>query len=558
MSPRITVYPARSVITMDAGRPRADAVAVMDGRVLSTGTIQSMSPWLERYEHVIDDTLRDKVIMPGFIDPHTHFGMSSGYLGVPYVGPIESPGPCGTNPAHPTRESVLDELRRLDQETQRGETIVAWGLDPAIQGGHVDRDLLDSVVPDRPLFIISYAPHFLYANSAALALTNVEDATAVDGVGHYPDGRLNGQFIEMAAHKAAVGKSAADLVADAGEDGLRRMSQIATAAGVTTVAELLFGLTDPAEEWRIHDAVFNGPETAVRMGLVFSALTLHDEYESAAAEHLKQQYRRNSDTLFFCGVKFLADGSFPAMSSRTRFPGYLDLTNGVENDVPWGELADRMRPYWEADIPIHCHANGDESIDATLDALAQLQRWSPRFDHRFTIEHYCISTPDQARRLKTLGAIASVNDYYVHYRSHVHRDQAYGPDRSEALARLGSLEREGVVFALHSDFSLVGVPMHPLTAVWVAVNRIGIDGETVNAPGERIGVDRALRAVTADAAYILGQERILGSLEPGKFADFAVLEDDPYEVDPAHLRDIPVWGTALAGALHPGKAESHA
>ena len=76
----ITVYRARKVITMDPGRPFAECVAVRDGRIVSTGTIESMQPWLKRYSHTIDETFADKIIMPGFIDPHTHFALSSSYL----------------------------------------------------------------------------------------------------------------------------------------------------------------------------------------------------------------------------------------------------------------------------------------------------------------------------------------------------------------------------------------------------------------------------------------------------------------------------------------------
>jgi len=101
---------------------------------------------------------------------------------------------------------------------------------------------------------------------------------------------------------------------------------------------------------------------------------------------------------------------------------------------------------------------------------------------------------------------------------------AYAPKRSEAFARLGSLEREAVIFGLHSDYPRVIVPMEPLTAVWTAANRYAEDGNTMVAPGERIRVDQALRAVTIDAAYVLGMEDRAGSLEPGRFADFAILE----------------------------------
>jgi hypothetical protein len=285
------------------------------------------------------------------------------------------------------------------------------------------------------------------------------------------------------------------------------------------------------------------------MALVPLENPLYKTHGDKTADFVLGLKQRASEKLFFHGIKFLSDGSFPAMSLRLRSPGYLDGSNGLRNDIPWEQLHERMLPFWKAGIAIHCHANGDEAIDASLDALAKLQLAHPRFDHRFTIEHYCISTPDQARRLKALGGLASVNSYFVHYRSLLHSEQGFGPDRSEALARLGTLEREGVVFALHSDFSLVVVPMHPLTAAWAAVNRVAEDGRTVMAPNERIGVERAMRAITIDAAYVLGIDDKFGSLEPGKYADFAILEEDPFEVDPMHLKDVRIWGTALAGKL---------
>ena len=121
---------------------------------------------------------------------------------------------------------------------------------------------------------------------------------------------------------------------------------------------------------------------------------------------------------------------------------------------------------------------------------------------------------------------------------------APSPDHPKWAAALNA---EGTPFTVYLAKRIY--TMDPLLGVWTAVNRFAEVGKTVMAPGERIGIDRALRAVTIDAAYVPGMEDRVGSLEPGKFADFAILEEDPCKVNPKHLKDIPVWGTALSGKL---------
>jgi predicted amidohydrolase YtcJ len=169
-----------------------------------------------------------------------------------------------------------------------------------------------------------------------------------------------------------------------------------------------------------------------------------------AVNIVKDTQKLQTDRLYVDGIKSFSDGSYPLLGSLVNFPGYLDGDNGQQGD---SNLVEIMKPFWNAGYQLHCHANGDQAVDITLGALAELQKECPRFDHRFAVEHYSMSTPMQARRLKALGGIASVNAYFIHYRS----------------------------------------------------------------------------------------------LQQGKFADFTILEEDPFEVDPKEIENIKIWGTVLGG-----------
>jgi predicted amidohydrolase YtcJ len=183
-----------------------------------------------------------------------------------------------------------------------------------------------------------------------------------------------------------------------------------------------------------------------------------------------------------------------------------------------------------------------------LDVLEKLQFEKPRVNCRFTIEHLGLSRPEQIRRMKDLGALASVNIYYLHELSDIYAREALGTARAHTMARAGTLSRHGIAFALHSDYTMA--PAQPLNSAWVAVNRKNVAGDVVG-PEERVSVEQALRAITIDAAYVLGLEHEVGTLQPGKRADFTVLEEDPFEVPPEDLRDIKIWGTVFGGVPAP-------
>jgi predicted amidohydrolase YtcJ len=192
--------------------------------------------------------------------------------------------------------------------------------------------------------------------------------------------------------------------------------------------------------------------------------------------------------------------------------------------------------------------NGDAGLDVVLDALEERQREDPDPARRVVLEHYGYARPDQHARVAALGVAVSNNPYYAHELAPVYAEHGLGPERAADISPLGALERAGVPVSFHSDYPMA--PAEPLRLVQVAVTRIASDGAVWGAD-QRMSLARALRAVTIEAAWSIGLEDEIGSIAPGKRADFTVLEADPYEVDPARLADLPIWGTVLDGRPHP-------
>ena len=553
---KLTIYTAKRILTMDQGRPFATAIAVNGDKIVSTGTLESLKPYMDRHPYEIDEQFKDNILMPGLIDTHTHFLMSGVFMMLYYVGPIPSYGARGeTNDPCLTRDDVLDRISDIVKKAgDSKEPIVCWGYDRAKYNGDLDRDMLDKISDTIPISVSNYAPHISYVNSAMLKYIKVDESTKVQGIGRYNDGRLNGWFVEQQAFGALMGPLK-DIIFPEGvsEKALHMHAEAAVNNGVTTAVDMAWGLFDFESEWTLNNKLVNDPSFPLRASLVPYEPNLSAKFGDKRFDYLDEKLAKNTDRLQIHGIKFQMDGSYPATTSKIGYPGYLDEDTGATGDTKWEDTVDWYWPYWDRGIRIHSHSNGDATLEMTLDALEELQKRKPRFDHRFTIEHLTISNPEQCYRLGALGGAASVNAYFPHYRGLLHSNYAYGPDRAEATARLGSLERGGVRFAIHADFNMVVVPMKPLEGAWIAVNRLAEDDKTVVAPGERISVEKALRAITIDGAWMMDREKDLGSLEPGKLADMAILAEDPMEVDPLKLRDIEVLGTIVGGVIHRAK-----
>jgi predicted amidohydrolase YtcJ len=256
----------------------------------------------------------------------------------------------------------------------------------------------------------------------------------------------------------------------------------------------------------------------------------------------------NTDKLRLGLVKLVADGSIQGFTARLRWPGYFDGSkNGLWYMAPDG-LAAVVKRFHEAGLQVHIHTNGDEATEAALDAFEKVLAGAPRRDHRHTLQHCQMASAAQFRRMAALGLCANLFSNHIYYWGDAHYAKTMGPDRAERMDACATAKQMEVPFAIHSDAPIT--PLGPLFTAWCAVNRKTMSGRVLGA-GQRISVVDALRAITLGAAYTLKMDAEIGSIEVGRFADFAVLQDDPTEVAPEALKDIRVWGTVLSGRLFP-------
>jgi predicted amidohydrolase YtcJ len=547
----ITVFVAKKIVTMDPGWPSATAVAVRDGKILSVGSLEDLQPWLQGAPHRIDRRFADQVIVPGFIEPHGHPVLGGTSLTRPLLTYLPVPNPYG--PPFPGVKNQAEATAKLREYVSKAgapdETILSWGYDLIAMGGkHLDKEMLDKVSATQPLLVWDASAHFVYANSGAIRKYKItREDTRTKGIIAGADGEPNGQFLGINAAKRILAEPLEALLRpEVALKNVYYLMDLSRQNGITTTSELAFGAISLPLEQAVFDRYFNDPSNPMRCVVVTDATAAKAAKGRDAIAFVKELASHHTDKLVFNGVKFFADDSFLSLGMVMDNPGYTDGREGLFIEEP-GKMVEAWRPWWEAGFQIHVHTNGNGGNRATLNALDGLMKLKPRFDHRFTLTHYGMSTPEMARRLARLGGLASVNPYYVYARSEFNAPFV-GSDRAYTAARLKTLVNEGVPTSLHADTPVA--PPFPLEEVWIAVNRFGLSGQA-RGPEERVNVHQALRMITIDAAYTLGVEDRVGSIASGKFADFAVLDQDPHDVPKEKIRDIKIWGTVFGGKVFP-------
>ena len=546
-----TVYAARKIITLNPKQPLATHLAVRDGRVLAVGDLDRMRAW---GHFKLDERFADKVLLPGFVEGHCHL-KEGGMWDWPYVGWFARRGPDGRVwQGADSMDAVVQRLARIDAEMRakgQGDEVplIAWGFDPIYFGSErMTVRHLDRVSATRPVVVSHSNGHLMSVNTPMLRLAEITRDCDIVGVMRFDDGEPNGELQEPAAMFPVMRKVGnAGLIAPMTDAGMQGFAALARMQGVTTATDLVNRLRD--EDVAILERACNADDYSVRVLPAFQAFHgTHGAIEGA--EHVRSLMARNSDRLRYGLVKMMLDGSIQGFSARLRWPGYFNgAANGIWVTAPKQYEAD-FETYHRAGLTIHTHTNGDEASEAAIDAIERVLARAPRPGHRHTLQHGQMIDAALFRRMAALGLCANLFANHVWFWGDQHREITMGPDRAERLDACRSALDAGVALAIHSDAPVT--PLGPLHVAWCAVNRLTPSGRVLGA-AERITVDEALRAITLGAAWTLGLDGEIGSLECGKRADLAVLEDDPLTVDPVKLKDIGVWGTMLSGRVFEAK-----
>jgi predicted amidohydrolase YtcJ len=539
----ITVYIAKSIITMNASMPRAEAVAVRDGKILETGTLESLQPWLSRHDHKIDEQFKDSFIVPGLIDPHLHPSMAAVLLPTYFITAMEWKMPWGTTPATRSAVEYDERLKEALSKPTHGELFITWGHHN-LWHGPISRSRLNSIDSKTPIVVWNRSFHEVCMNDAALELleikeADVENATQIDFE--------KGRFYEIGLGYAIQKLNPYILAPEVFKEGLLKLKEVVHFGGQTTIADMAVGLFDFETELNTQAALYENEDNPFRVELIAHSTVMQKGNSIEQAEELIAKLpERNSHRLNFRKrVKLFTDGAFFSQVAQLMEPGYIDGHHGEWMSTP-EQFEENVRVFWNKGYAIHVHCTGDLGLELAVDTLEKMQDEKPRFNHGFTIEHFGLSTPEQVFRLSRLGANISANAYYVHELSDIYSNDSVGYERASSMARIGTSFREGITTTLHSDFTMA--PAQPLMSMWVAVNRINEKGN-VMCEEERITPQQGLEAITINAARVLGLDHEIGSIRAGKKADFTVLQENPLEIDPIKIKDIDIKATVFEGKV---------
>jgi predicted amidohydrolase YtcJ len=522
------------VRTLDPARPWAEAVLIRQGRIARVGTDAEIAAAAPKDAKIV--RLGGALVLPGFIDCHTHF-LQGGYaLSSIQLKDVRS------------REEFVARFAAKVASTEKGAWILngTWDeekLDPPVLPA---RAWIDATTPENPVFVRRYDLHIGLANSLALKMAGITRDTPSPAGGEIVKDPATGEPTGI-LKEAAMNLVTRVIPPPSLKDNVLAIeAALAHAAecGVTSVHEMAF----PDE----FTPAFEAYQELYGSGGLTSRIYLYIPVPRIDLfEGLRMRSPFGNDYLRIAGLKGFCDGGLGARTAVFFRPYDDDPGNtGILHPQmsPEGTMEKRLLEADRLGLQVAIHAIGDKANDLILDIFEKAEAVNGPRDRRWRIEHAQHLRPEDIARYGKLRVIASVQPYHAidDGRWAVKR---IGTERLKTTYAFKSLLDGGAKLALGSDWMVA--PLNPLTGIHAAVTRATLDGKNPGGwyPEQKLSLEEAIRGYTLDAAFAEFSEREKGSIEAGKFADLVVLDQDLYKVAPERIKDIKVTMTIVGGRI---------
>lgn len=522
------------VWTVNEKQPVAEAIAVRNGKIIAVTTNNDIRRYIDAGTRIID--AGGKLILPGFIDNHTHFvdgGLQLQSIDLRYA----------------QDEEEFSRLIKEWAERYPGRWITGgtWDHDNFPGGNLPTKELIDPYTPDTPVFVRRYDGHMGLVNSYTLTLAGITPET--------PD-PPGGQIVRDPATGEPTGilrNAAMDLVInlipppteDDHIDAVKHALEEARTHGVTSIQDM-----SSPDDLRVYQHLHRTGELTARV----YAILPFSHWEYLANAGIEAPF--GNEYIKVGGLKAMADGSLGSSTALFFEPYTSDpATHGLPSDVTgdgrlerWAIAADR------AGLQPVIHAIGDSANSLILDLYEKIITENPLRERRLRIEHAQHIHPEDFERFADLGVIASVQPYHA-IDDGRWAEGRIGYERCKTTYPFRSFLDAGVTMSFGSDWTVA--PLNPLLTIYAAVTRQTLDGENPEGwfPEQKITVEEAIKAHTYTSAYSAYEEDSKGSITVGKFADFIILSDNILTIDPVKIKDVKIEMTVVGGKIVFGNKE---
>lgn len=527
------------ILTMEGDEPKyAEAIVAENGKIVFIGGISDAETKFKNSEKI---DLKGKTLLPGFIDPHSHFGMVSNTMGQVDLNPKPVGNVTNLN-------DILENLKKYkeDKKIPDGEWIFGWGYDDGelTEKRHPTKKDIDKVFPNNPVYLQHTSGHMGVANTLGL------EALKVSAVTKNPEGGTIVRFPNTTDPTGLVQETAMypfvrlmmEKLDSKQAEFFDTTQDYYASNGITTAQD---GMTS-----RESIKFFQSQANAGKFKIDLIALAGYSELESNLADttlHFKT-YKNGFKTQ---GTKIVADGSpqgktaFFSKPFLTEVPGCHHDCRGLPSLTQEG-LNKLFESAYAKDNQLFIHCNGDATIDMVLLAhenVCKKLKQPLDKDRRTIVIHSQFVRPDQLNKFVKYNMEPSFFTNHAYFWGDVHV-QNLGKARADFLSPMVSARKLGLKPTNHSDATVT--PIDPIFTIWTAVNRVSRSGAIIGS-AERTTPYLALQAITSFAAYEFFDENLKGTLTIGKLADFVILDKNPLKVKPMEIKNIKVVETIKKG-----------